>query len=309
MIIRISAPILTALIVFLAINSEAQPSESKMTRKEYIERYSEEAIKEMHASGIPASITLAQGILESGDGNSPLARYANNHFGIKCHKGWNGPTFIQDDDTRNECFRKYHSAQESFRDHSEFLKTRSWYKPLFELTVSDYEGWAHGLKKAGYATNPRYAELLIRLIEDNNLNKYDKLSEIPSFTQKSTPITATKPIGVALNISLKNNVKFIIARHGDSPFKIAKTLDMAPWQILKYNDLGKAEQIKAGDVIYLQPKRNKANEQTHVVKKGETLRSVSQQHAVKLKKLYRYNNLIEGDQVKVGETLNLRRRK
>ncbi|MDQ3192276.1 MAG: glucosaminidase domain-containing protein [Bacteroidota bacterium] len=293
----------------LSVNTFGQPAEYKMSRKEYIERYNEEAIKEMLAYGIPASITLAQGILESGDGNSPLAKYANNHFGIKCHKGWNGPTFIQDDDEKNECFRKYYAVKDSYRDHSEFLKNRQWYKSLFELKVSDYQGWAHGLKKAGYATNPRYAELLIRLIEDNKLHEYDKLSEIPSFTQKPDPVSSTTPLGKPLNISLKNNVKFIIAREGDTPFKIAKTLDMAPWQILKYNDLGKAERIKSGDVIYLQPKRNKASEHFHLIKHGETLRSVSQFYAVKLNKLLRYNNLNPGDEVKTGEKLYLRKRK
>jgi LysM repeat protein len=293
---------------FVFASVSAQPSEYKMSRQQYIERYSQEAVKEMHAYGIPASITLAQGILESGDGNSPLAKYANNHFGIKCHKGWNGPVFIQDDDEKNECFRKYYSAEESYRDHSLFLKSRKWYEPLFELKISDYKGWAHGLKKAGYATNPKYAELLIRLIEDHELYKYDKLKEIPSYTQQADPSTTVKPEALDLNISLKNNVKFIIARKGDSVFKLAKELELAPWQIFKYNDFGKHATIHEGDVIYLQPKRNKASESFHIVKKGETIRSISQLHAVKMKKLYRYNNLIPGNEPAAGDTLNLRKR-
>ena len=135
--------------------------------------YREDAIREMERNSIPASITLAQGILESGDGNSPLARYANNHFGIKCHSDWTGKTFIQDDDKKNECFRKYKDPYESYKDHSDFLK-KNRYAFLFELKITDYKGWAHGLKKAGYATNPKYPHLLIKIIEENNLAQYDK---------------------------------------------------------------------------------------------------------------------------------------
>lgn len=141
----------------------AQPAEYKMTRPEYVEKYKDIAIKEMLENGIPASITLAQGLLESDAGNSALAMYANNHFGIKCHKDWKGDTYIQDDDAKDECFRKYQAAEESFDDHSEFLKTRGRYAFLFELRKTDYKGWADGLKEAGYATDPGYAGRLIKL--------------------------------------------------------------------------------------------------------------------------------------------------
>src|SRR5690606_33030948 len=134
----------------------AQPAERRISRESYIEMWKDEAIRQMHEYGIPASITLAQGILESANGNSALAKYANNHFGIKCHE-WQGSTFIQDDDTKDECFRKYESAEDSFKDHSVFLANRKWYSDLFQLKVTDYKGWAHGLKKAGYATHPKYA--------------------------------------------------------------------------------------------------------------------------------------------------------
>ena len=143
-----------------------------MTRQEYIEKYKDDAISEMHRSGVPASITLAQGILESGDGNSKMARVAKNHFGIKCHSDWKGKTFIQDDDTKNECFRKYKSVLDSYKDHSDFLKRRR-YAALFELKITDYKSWAKGLKKAGYATNPKYPQLLIGIIEANELYQYD----------------------------------------------------------------------------------------------------------------------------------------
>ena len=141
----------------------------KMSRPEYIEKYKELAVKQMQASGIPASIILAQACLESGDGNSRLATEGKNHFGIKCHT-WEGPKIYHDDDANGECFRKYGDAEESFKDHSDFLRFRDRYRFLFELNVNDYKGWAHGLKKAGYATNPNYPQMLIKIIEEYNLS-------------------------------------------------------------------------------------------------------------------------------------------
>ena len=151
----------------------AQAGSKRMTRAEYIATYKDDAIEEMQRTGIPASITLAQGILESGDGNSALARYAKNHFGIKCHSDWKGPTFTMDDDAKDECFRKYRKVIESYKDHSAFLTGRNRYAFLFELKITDYKGWAKGLKKAGYATNPKYPDLLIGIIEKNELYKFD----------------------------------------------------------------------------------------------------------------------------------------
>ena len=176
--------ILTALVLFFnvflfTLQAQSQPAEPRMSRSEYIDTYRDQAIREMHATGIPASITLAQGMLESDYGNSPLAKYARNHFGIKCHKGWEGPSFIQDDDEANECFRKYYSAFESYRDHSEFLMTRERYAFLFDYKSTDYKSWARGLKKAGYATNPVYADMLIRIIEENDLHQYDHVKKLP----------------------------------------------------------------------------------------------------------------------------------
>jgi flagellum-specific peptidoglycan hydrolase FlgJ len=149
-------------------------SSIKTPAESYIERFKNIAISEMNGSGIPASITLAQGILESGNGNSRLAKEANNHFGIKCSTEWKGETILQDDDNKDDCFRVYQSPEESFRDHTEFLK-RKRYAPLFELDKNDYRGWANGLKTAGYATNPRYAELLISLVERYELSRFDRI--------------------------------------------------------------------------------------------------------------------------------------
>ena len=151
----------------------------KMTRPEYIELYKDDAVRDMQKTGVPASITMSQALLESNDGNSPLAREANNHFGIKC-SDWNGPSYIQDDDTKDECFRKYGSVLESYDDHSNFLKTRPRYASLFSLEITDYKGWANGLKKAGYATDPTYANRLIKIIEENQLFLLDQGQSLPA---------------------------------------------------------------------------------------------------------------------------------
>ena len=297
------------ILIFFAIDLLAQPAEYRMSRKEYIEKYREDAIKEMLEDGVPASITIAQGIVESSDGNSPLAKYANNHFGIKCRSEWAGPTFTQDDDAKNECFRKYYTVYDSYRDHSDILKSRRWYAPLFALKRTDYKGWAYGLKKAGYATNPKYADMLIKIIEDNKLYEYDKLTEIPNYTQQPEEIEVKKLVTVRASVEVKNNLKYIIAKPNDTPFKIAKDFKLELWQVYKYNDLKKEDKINAGEIVYLQPKHNKAKEKIHTVRKAETMRSISQLYGIKLKKLYRKNNMKEGEQPKIEEQLYLRKRR
>jgi len=285
-----------------------QPAEYRLTPKEYVERYKDDAIREMLMNGVPASITLSQGMLESANGNSPLAVYANNHFGIKCHRGWSGLTFIQDDDEKNECFRKYKDVLESFHDHSKFLGGRSRYASLFDLKITDYKGWARGLKKAGYATNPRYPELLIKLIVRHELYKYDKVKEMPALIPE-TKEYASKPLLKGRNVLVHNRVKYIIVKEGDTYFELAMNLDMMLWQIYKYNDLKRNDRLKPGQVIYLQPKRSKAKKEYdyHVVKRGETMYSISQKYAVKIKGLYRKNLMTEGTQPKAGQKLWLRK--
>ena len=298
------------LLFFVMTQAQGQPSELRTSRSEYIEIYKDDAIREMHKSRVPASITLAQGILESGDGNSPLAMYGNNHFGIKCHSGWTGKTMRIDDDKKNECFRKYESAYESFRDHSEFLSTRSRYAFLFNLKITDYKGWAKGLKKAGYATNSKYADLLIMLIEDHNLNQYDSYGKIPPRklvkNKTSKGLATTKKTRV---VKLHNNIKYIVVKEGDSFYRIAHDFEMNLWQIYKYNDLNKGDVLKVGETIYLQPKRNKAVEEFHTVKKGDTMRSISQVYGIKLKKLYKKNLMILGTQPNIGDKIYLKKKK
>lgn len=290
-------------------NLVAQPAERRISRSEYIEKYKDDAIQEMHHSGVPASITLAQGILESGDGNSPLALYANNHFGIKCHNSWKGETFIMDDDEKNECFRKYNSAYESFKDHSEFLTSRSRYASLFELNITDYKGWAKGLKAAGYATNPKYADLLIALIEKHELYRFDNYAKVPSkqlAKNKTSSVLAESQSKRV--VKLRNNIKYTFVSDGDDVASIAADFDMNTWQIYKYNDLNKSDKLISGEIIYLQPKRNKATEEFHTVKGGETMREIAQMHGIKLKQLYKKNNLIVGTQPQAGQKLSLRKK-
>ncbi|MDB4082725.1 glucosaminidase domain-containing protein [Vicingaceae bacterium] len=302
------------ILVFAATNAAfSQPASKRITRTEYIETYKDAAIKEMHHSGVPASITVAQGILESGDGNSPLARYANNHFGIKCHSSWNGRTFIQDDDSKDECFRKYDSAYESFVDHSDFLK-RQRYAALFELKITDYKGWAMGLKEAGYATNPKYPQLLIRIIEENDLAKFDKVKPEKSSNNKKKEevvqeVAKSKKKG-SHSVQLHgNNIKYIEVKPEDSFEKIAEEFDMGTWQLYKYNDLDKDKELFDEGVLFLQPKRSKAKEEYHVVRTGETIWDISQKYGIKYKKLLKRNGMFEGDEPKQGDKVFMQRSK
>ena len=320
--------IVVVLFLGLIINAFAQ----KITPEEYIERYKKVAIEEMNIYGIPASITLAQGCLESNFGNSTLAVKANNHFGIKCHSSWTGKKMYQDDDKKHECFRHYKSAWESFRDHSKFLKTQSRYGFLFEYKITDYKKWAYGLKKAGYATSPTYPQRLITIIEKYNLSQYDS-----GYKQQQEPLAENKnpkrekhqkhrkpknrkttsydddftfnPFG--REIKTNNRVKYLVAGKNDSYYKIAEEMEMMKWEIFKYNNLPKDATITPGQIIYLQPKRGKAERghEKYTVKEGDTLYSISQKFAVKLKSLRKKNNLSETDTVKAGDILWLRKRK
>jgi LysM repeat protein len=294
---------------FLPLLSAGQPSEYKITAQEYIQRYKDDAIKEMLMHGVPASITLAQGMLESGNGNSALAVYANNHFGIKCHKGWTGPTYIMDDDEKDECFRKYPSVLDSYTDHSLFLKSRARYASLFELKRTDYAAWAKGLKAAGYATDPRYAERLIEIIERYKLYEYDQVDSLPSLSTVAS-VSSQAPDKMSISrIMVFNNRKHVVVKPGDTFYRIAMETDVELWQIYKYNEMSKDDKLMPGMKIYIQPKRNKAREKYHIVEKGETMHSIAQLHGIKMKALYKKNNMKPGTQPQPGEKLYLRKRK
>lgn len=307
--------------ILLPFLTFAQPP-AKITTSEYIHLYKGDAVKDMMKMGVPASITLAQGILESESGNSVLAREARNHFGIKCHKDWNGETFHKDDDAKDECFRKYKSVLESYDDHGRFLRDRPRYAFLFEYEITDYKSWAHGLKKAGYATNPRYADLLIKLIEDHKLNLFDFGGKtLPVTLNTASPVAAkdptlpshnhnnsVKPVaGVKPGInSNSQQVPYLIAGKNDSWFSVATAQDLRLWQILKYNDASQNDGMKPGSIIYLKPKRGRPSMEFHVYQQGETLWEISQMHGVKLKKLNHLNNFESVVSLKTGQKIKLR---
>ena len=266
----------------------------EISRKEYIEKYSSLAVKQMHQYKIPASITLAQGILESNNGNSRLAVKANNHFGIKCH-GWEGKKIFADDDKKNECFRNYKNVLESFVDHSLFLNKYSRYEFLFDYKITDYKSWAKGLKKAGYATNSKYPELLIKIIEENKLYQFDREKIDKNL------------ISGKRNIYMHpNKIKYVISQNQETYETIAKSLNIKLKQILKYNDDKKLSVLKVGTKVFIQPKRNRSKQRTHVVKKGEDLRSISQTYGIKIKSLKKRNELILKNGLNNGDKLRLR---
>jgi len=292
------------LFIFLSCNIFIGYSQN-YTTKQYIDKYSKDAIKQMEKYNIPASITMAQGILESGNGNSRLAIKANNHFGIKCHN-WSGKTIYEDDDKRNECFRKYSSALDSYEDHSIFLKNNKRYAFLFDLKPTDYKAWAKGLKKAGYATNTKYPELLIKLIETNKLYELD----VNNFIVTNDKIdTNQEEKNKKHKIKTHNNIKYITIKKGDTFYSLCKELNMKQWQFYKYNDINKTYKLQIGEVIYLQPKRSKGSAKHHIFSNGDSMWKISQQYGIKLKKLYKKNKLTYGNQPKLGDKIYLKKSK
>jgi len=287
--------------MLFAILSVQLTAQSRISRDEYIETYSGAAIAEMINYGIPASITLAQGILESGDGNSELAQKAKNHFGIKCRGDWTGPSVKHHDDKRNECFRKYESVAESYRDHSLFLVNSPRYSFLFDLPQTDYKNWAQGLQKAGYATNSKYASLLIRLIEENQLFLFDHMDLVDE-----NVLSTGAPLVVMTH---PNKIDYVIVGQGDSWESISRQTETYVWELMKYNELRYDDVLHPGDIIFLQPKRKKAKTKHHEVKEGEDMYTISQKHGIQLNELYRKNLMAPGEQPLVGETLFLKKTK
>lgn len=282
--------------------------QAKQTVDQYIERYSAIAVDEMYRSKIPASITLAQGILESGNGNSRLATEANNHFGIKCKNTWTGKTIYEDDDAPQECFRKYEAAIDSYRDHSDFLMNNTRYAFLFDLEPTDYKSWAYGLKKAGYATNPQYGDLLIAFIEKHQLHRFDKvrLSEEENRVLQEQRAEQIKSYGKEIE---NNGVSGVVAKPNESFAQIALDYDLKVNQLYRYNDLDKDAVCKSGDTVYLKPKKNRTDSLYHVVAVGQSMRWISQRYAIRLDKLLERNLMAEGQQPAAGETVYLRNKR
>jgi LysM repeat protein len=297
--------------------TQAATSNAQISREEYIQRYQKLAKSQMENYGVPASIIMAQGILESGSGNSTLAVKANNHFGIKCHKNWTGPRIYHDDDAKGECFRKYRSPEKSFQDHSEFLRGARRYAFLFDLDPTDYKGWANGLRKAGYATDPQYPQKLIRIIEEHKLFQLDRGVEIKlesptkGMGELVDPDNFTIDIFKQRKIYTRNRIKYIIVEEGDSYQSLTKDLDLMPWQIANYNEIARNAKLEVGQEVYIQPKRRRAepNHPFHIVEEGETLYDISQIYGIKLKSLY-YRNRTSGDnEPEVGAKIYLRGRR
>ena len=292
--------------------SLAKADYTKYSTEDYIEMWKITAIEQMNEFQIPASITLAQGILESANGNSRLAREGNNHFGIKCHETWDGDRIYEDDDLKNECFRSYRNAAQSYEDHSLFLTSRSRYGDLFKLNITDYKGWAKGLKSAGYATNPKYAHLLIEIIEKYDLAKYDNMPYLPTEGKDDLTIKTEEPLSdidehqdvegeklAQLEVKTaqhdvkvnKYRTRYVTVHKGDTYYRLAQEFELGLWQLYKYNDLGKRDVLREGEIIYLDPKRSrsKRGNNVYICDKPMTLRDVSQVEGLKLKKLLKYN--------------------
>lgn len=294
--------LINVLVAFVALSANVFYVSAAQDNEAYIEKYYKIAMREMNDYGIPASITLAQGILESAAGTSRLAVQANNHFGIKCHNDWSGEKIYHDDDKNNECFRKYTRAEESFVDHSQFLKDRARYSFLFELDKTDYKAWAKGLKQAGYATDPNYPTRLINLIEKYDLHKYD----LASFTSKEEDVVTPAKLQTIKN---ESGLKYVYVQKGESYYTIAKKYSIPFDLIYSYNDVDrKTRQPEEGTVVYLQQKKKKITygDGVHVVKKGESMHDIAQKYGIRIHSLYDLNKLPYDAKIEVGKLLKLR---
>ena len=271
--------------------------------QDYFDQYKDVAVEQMLKYHIPASITLAQGVLESAAGRSELALRANNHFGIKCN-GWTGRKSYHDDDERNECFRAYDNVYESYQDHSVFLTTSKRYSSLFQLRLTDYKGWAKGLKACGYATSPTYANKLIEIIQLYKLYQYDTAKGYDKFQAQQVKTGDTR------HIYAFNKNYYLLARRGDTFRSISKEVDISYRKLAKYNERDKNDVLEEGEIVWLKKKQNKAPKnykgRLHYVKNGESMYSISQRYGIKLKKLYKLNDLPPYYQIRVGDALRLR---
>jgi hypothetical protein len=308
--------------IFLLLLSTFSYAQNSETVRKYIEAYKDLAVQEMLRTGVPASITLAQGIHESGAGNSQLAVSSNNHFGIKCKSNWTGETVKHDDDAKGECFRKYPSPADSYKDHSDFLKSGARYASLFTLDPEDYAAWANGLKQAGYATNPKYPQVIIKLVEDYNLQQYSliALGKMPDTTVMWTVTTedvsanTNKEIITAVSRQTNypagefkiNDTKVVYVRKGTFFLALAKQYDIDYSKLFEVNDMQQAEQTDKDQLIYLQRKRKTGANEFHIVQPGETLHDIAQAEAIRIENLMELNYLKEGQTPAPGQKLYLK---
>ncbi|NYI48612.1 glucosaminidase domain-containing protein [Macellibacteroides fermentans] len=302
---RLFVRILPLLLIFIGIGSVQSYAQRKNSSYEaYISKYSNLAIEHQKKYKIPASITLSQGLLESGAGQSSLARQSNNHFGIKCHSDWRGGRVYHDDDLRGECFRKYDQVEDSYTDHSKFLAFRPRYAVLFDLDITDYKGWAKGLQQCGYATDKAYANKLIKVIEDYELYRYDTHKG-----SRTSKVTSKEQFPVEkMTIYKTHGLIYVIARAGDSFESIAQNLGFKEKELRKYNEVPEGFPLQAGDLVYLEKKKKKADKPyyDHVVQVGESMHSISQQYGIRLKSLYKLNKKEMEYVPEEGDVLKLR---
>ena len=313
--------------LFLLIGMFTQAQENRIILA-YIDNYKEAAILEMQRTGVPAAIKLAQGIHETMAGTSDLVLRSNNHFGIKCKNNWTGESVSHDDDARGECFRKYPSALDSYRDHSNFLKNSPRYASLFALEPTDYRGWATGLKKAGYATNPRYPVIIIKLIEEYHLQDYTliamgklapgdimlakkeieqekKVEEaVAAVVMKEEP--SVQPANYPSGEFRINDTRVVFVTKGTPYLSIAEKYNVSLGRIFEFNELRQAEVAANDQLVYLQRKRRTGNDEYHIVRPGESLRDIAQQQGIRLESLMEYNWLKNDMQPAIGERLALR---
>jgi LysM repeat protein len=306
------------IIIFFLSGGFCTASAQNMTAQEYVQKYKDLAIEEMKRMGVPAAITLAQGLLETENGNSDLLKKSNNHFGIKCKSTWTAETVSHDDDAPGECFRKYSCAEDSYRDHSNFLRGNSRYAFLFQLDPSDYKDWAYGLRKAGYATNPRYPEILISNIEKYNLEQYtmEGIDGIPHFdasqyaadTENIIPPDVVKndPVpGVPINLTI-NGSKALLAAKGTSLLAIATENNINLEKLLAINDLSNDGLLQKDQYIFLEKKQKEGRQDFCIAQQNETLYDIAQKYGVILQNLYAYNNLTADDYLVEGTKIYLK---
>jgi len=277
-------------------------------REDYIRRYAPLAIEEMKRSGVPASIKMAQAILESGDGRSELARRSNNHFGIKCGSNWTGRRVFHTDDAPNECFRAYNSVEESFRDHSDFLRNNPRYASLFKLKPTDYKGWAQGLKQAGYATASHYDRTLISLIERHDLHRLDN-GIISNQTQRRIRAGNTLNLYQSRPVLKINGIEAVAAKNDDSFEIIAYEFGLKNWEIYRFNDQKRGYRPQVNEVVYISNKNRRAPKTgitTHRAEYGDSMHYISQMYGLQLRPLLKRNNMKKNEQPVPGQIIQLR---
>ena len=300
--------LLTFLSLMVSLTIKAQINQQYLC---YIETYKELAIEQMERYHIPASITLAQGLFESAAGQSALSLRSNNHFGIKCGTGWNGKKTYHDDDARGECFRVYSSVRASYEDHSLFLKNRSRYASLFDLPQTDYRGWANGLKKAGYATNPQYAQRLIDLIERYRLYEYDRMTSKSVRTVLEKRMESFQEAYNERQVRINNGLLLVIAREGETLSQIAAEFGIKEKKLIKHNDLYRGYRLSEGEYVYLEKKKRMASKeyfrQSYRIQAGDSMHRISQAFGIRLKNLYKMNNMSPTDALpKIGTPIRIR---